>query len=275
MSRDYTLPDAPAERLTQEEESALFAEYYAGNLEARDELIAAKARLACFIAAKHQRGNLSPEDVSEAVWGLIQALESHHFDPAKGFAFSAFAHRYITGAICRSYRVVDAVSYPAGDKMPLWRDDEEAIGNWDLRRHVSVEAALATGLLSPDAELDPSGFNPEELDHSALAEALGKLAPKERRLIELHFLEGVDLAKAARKVGVSRQHANDLRSRALDKLRTALTRSTAEKLPPGVQKHNKKYYARVYRKKKQHCLGVFDTAEEAAKIVSEFRKEAA
>lgn len=204
---------------TPAQEAALFKRFYAFTgdpkdihgdaLDARNELLTNNLRYAALTALRHSsRRQYHQELTSAANAGLLEALESRRYNPAKG-RFTTFATKYILGKICAFFRVSCAVSFPAG-QLPDWPEDG-----------------------AQDADVDtlacPAGFAPELLDHDALHDAIATLPDKERQMIELIFFGGHNVSSASElitdpdgKVGVSRQWATELRDRALINLRTAL-----------------------------------------------------
>lgn len=187
--------------LTPEQETALFTRFYAGDIEARNLLIENNLRYAAEIALRScTRPEYRKEVMSAANIGLVKAIESRRFNPAKG-RFTTFATKWIEGEVKAIFRISNSVSFPAGC-LPDWPED-------------GVDPNV-------DSLPDPNGFSPEQVDFADLYKALEALNPVERDLIERIFLDGQYLTSAATEMGRSRQWTTEIRDRALAKLRVAL-----------------------------------------------------
>lgn len=213
-SKDQNITHVP---ISHEEEIALFKRFYKGNpknlskdaLEARDAILTNNLRYAASIAGRHaSRRGYHADLTSAANVGLLKALESRRFRPTQG-RFTTFATKYIVGSICAFFRVSCAVTFPASSALPDWPEEGE---DQDV-----------------DTLIDPKGFTPENLDREVVHQALAKLDSTERQIIDLVFLQGLNVSKARHlikrddgKVGVSRQWATELRDRALTNLRAQL-----------------------------------------------------
>lgn len=194
------------EPLAPEEEKALFRQYRAGDLAARDKLIVNNLRYAAQIALRLTAGQdqaHQDDAYSAANAGLLLALDA--FDETKGTRFTTFANKFIVGEICSHFRNYDSISYPRRYRPERSESVECVAEEVDL-------AALA----------DPNGFAPEQLDYEALHEAIEHLPPQKRELIELLFFGGMSVRAAAEMLKIARPWAHTLRNQALDELRIAL-----------------------------------------------------
>ena len=90
--------------LSHQEQSALFKEFHAGNLEARTQLINCNLRLAYSIAKKYRPFFITFEFqdmIQEANIGLATAVEK--YDYTLGYTFSTYASWWISQAIQRAF----------------------------------------------------------------------------------------------------------------------------------------------------------------------------
>ena len=125
--------------------------------------------------------------------GLIKAAD--RFDEARGVAFSAYAAPFVAGEIRHHLR--------------------------DRCAPVRVPRALqAQGVRVTAVELEQADRpqpDPMVLERVALGAALRSLAPTERRVVMLRYLEDLSQAQIARRIGLSQVHVSRT-------LRTALLR---------------------------------------------------
>jgi RNA polymerase sigma-B factor len=88
-------------------------------------------------------------------------------------------------------------------------------------RTEKADAALACGDFSDAAD-----------DRAAVAAALRRLAPRDRRLLRLRFFADLSHAEVARALGISQVHVSRLERAALDRLRLALDGDGDAPAPP-------------------------------------------
>jgi RNA polymerase primary sigma factor len=148
----YPMPD-------HEQQVALAKRVAAGDLEARNEMVAANLRLVVHWARRYQdRGVDLPDLVQEGTFGLLRAVEK--FDWERGFRFSTYATWWIRQALQRAVQ-----QHGRTIRIPL------EVGE-HLQRLDAVSAELASQLGRPPTE--------EELD-----EATGMTAEERRSLASL------------------------------------------------------------------------------------------
>lgn len=227
------------------------------DLTRRDELVIAHMDLVRSLAGHVGRRLPShverAELVSVGLMGLLDAAE--RYQPALGVPFDAFARRRIHGAILDALRRLDRA--PRSVRR-LKRNLDRTLN--DLRHRLGrepVEAEIAASLgvsideydrmlddLSladlgvprshaaddPDrllrlvADGDPSPH--AELEHrelvAHLAQAIGELPARERRILALSYREELTLAEIGAVVGVGESRVCQLRTQALARLRARL-----------------------------------------------------
>ena len=261
--------------LTATEEGELARRIQAGDSEARSRMIQANLRLVVKIAHDYANFGLPMSDlISEGNIGLIKAVE--RFDPEKGSKLSTYAAWWIKQSIKRALanqsktirlpvHIVDKIAkvrrLAASMSEELGREPTDA----ELAQEIGISASklsqLRTVSLRPasldapaseedgkelgETVSDLEAQNPlEQLSESnlldELAEVLGVLDPRERRIVAARFgLEGEEpktLEVVGRKFGVTRERIRQLQNGALSKLRRALARRekpilTLEEMP--------------------------------------------
>jgi RNA polymerase sigma factor (sigma-70 family) len=229
--------------------------------EARRSFIQANLRLVVSMAKRYQAPGLSLLDVvQEGNIGLMQALE--RFDWRKGFKFSTYATWWIRRAIVRAVRNTGrTIRLPihAGETLAQVRQAEARLEAERGRPATRTELAAEVGI-PPDklgtllrfstepVSLDqPVGGSGEEslgevvadLDapdpegevisrslHDELARVVGKMGPRERDILRLHYgLEGHvprSLTQVAAGVGLSSTRVRQLHGAVLRGLRQRL-----------------------------------------------------
>ena len=163
-----TLP-APLE---SEQEQQALADLAAGRSAARDLLITHNLRLVVYIAKKFETPSAGIEDmISIGTIGLIKAVNT--FEPSKNIKLATYASRCIENEILMYLRKSSNRRQDASIDEPLNTDND---GN---------ELLLMDVLTSDDPQVG------EELERSAeraaLRTAVERLAPRERRIMELRF----------------------------------------------------------------------------------------
>ena len=130
--------------------------------------------------------------VSAGFTGLVEA--GHRYRPGHGATFATFAYYRVAGAMGDQLRAVPSPHGCTGEPADAVEDPTPA----------------ADALLAARDAL------------AALARALAALPPRERRLVERCFFDGVSLKIAAGELGLSTSRASRLRHRAVASLRSAV-----------------------------------------------------
>lgn len=184
----------------------------AGDERAREELIVHNLRLAAHIARKFEKNPCDRDDlISLGTIGLIKAIST--YAEGKG-TLSAYASRCIENEILMSYRrdrkLVQTVSL------------EDAVG----QDKEGNDLPLAELLASEDDPIFDQVLR--RLDADRVYDAMRKhLTKRERAVLSLRFGLGGGTAmpqrEAAKLLGISRSYVSRIESKALQRLRAALT----------------------------------------------------
>src|SRR6266540_1804947 len=222
----------------------------------RDEIVASQVGLAEYLARRFKnRGEPIEDLIQVALLGLLKAVE--RFDPSRGLEFSTFATPTVLGELKRHFRdrgwtvrvprrvqelhlqlgrIISMLGQEQGrsptpaeiaERAGVSEEDVlEAMEAGSLYRLVSLDGSATPDDESGDlaaclGEDDPSFASIEHRDE--LAELLGVLPERERRIVELRFFESLTQSEIAERVGVSQMHVSRLLTRSLERLRAEAT----------------------------------------------------
>ena len=179
--------------------------------------------------------------------GLIEA--TRRFDPERGTRFSTFAGRRIEGAITdylrsndwaprsvRSQRRVLAMAEAQGATTDQEVSRLSGLDPSVVRRvRADVERArLDSFERRVDAGIDvgnkEQGIDSDLLHREAVGElrsALHRLPPRQRILVEAHFLDGRTLTEIGEAMGITQSRASQLKAEALTTMRRLLAPATS------------------------------------------------
>ncbi|MBB6675536.1 FliA/WhiG family RNA polymerase sigma factor [Cohnella nanjingensis] len=232
-----------------------------GDSDAKKQLIEHYLPLVDYVSSRMAVGlpkNVSKDDlVSNGSMGLIDAIEK--FDYQRGLQFETYASWRIRGSIIDGLRQGDWVPRSVRDKAKKMEDayavleqrhlrsatDEEIcdylnISNKDFQQMLQ-EVAVATicSLEEPIREeesetrlsllVDEKALNPEFKVHEtylkdSLAQGIEKLTAKERTVVSLFYYEDLSLSEIAEVMSLSPSRISQLHSKAILRLRAALTK---------------------------------------------------
>jgi RNA polymerase sigma-B factor len=227
---------------------------HAGDLRARDELLASLMPIAKALARRYARSAYDCEDLEQvASMGLLKAID--RFDSDRGVMLATYATPIVAGEIKRYLRDhAWAVKVPRGAKDLAIRIEaampnlSASLGRSPTIAEIServeappedvieaMEARSAAAVSSLDQASDPDGESDtpfstflgvedggyaEAEARATLQPALRQLTSRERRVLELRFGDGLSQAEIGREVGVSQMQVSRI-------LRGALERASA------------------------------------------------
>lgn len=187
----------------------------------RDNLVAGSLGLVHRIARRYTgRGVPREELVSAGTIALIRAASK--FDPRRGTPFSSYAAWSVESAIIKALRTgSDLVRVPQEQRAeyPIEIVSMDA----PVADDEGAESTLHEVIADPNQPLPDEGLLHMELRHR-LAKALWPLDQRSRTVLVLHYgLFGADreytLEEIAHRMGVSKQRVEQVRNRALRRLR--------------------------------------------------------
>ncbi len=188
--------------------------------------------IAARVRSRLPRHHDTDDLVQAGSMGLIDA--ARRFDPDRGVAFSTFAGRRIEGAIADQLRRDDwAPRSVRRAERQLQELDARAPGDRGSdspeisdQRALVARASLAS---LEESRIDAISDTPEPGDRldrlddvRSVRAALGTLRPKERFVIEAHFLDGRSITEIGEALGVTQSRASQIKADAMRSLRATL-----------------------------------------------------
>ena len=239
--------------LTDKEKRELLERSHNGDKAARDELIAGNLRLVLSIVQRFSSRGEDPDDLFQVgCVGLIKSIDN--FDLGQDVKFSTYAVPMIIGEIrrflrdnslvrvSRSMRDLAYRALTAREELSHTLDREPTAD--DIARKLGEPRSEVVAAL--DAIVDPvSLYEPvwsdsgdsiyvmdqisdtENTDESwtedlALKEAMKRLSPREKRIIELRFFRGRTQTEIAGEIGISQAQVSRIEKGALERIRKDL-----------------------------------------------------
>ena len=170
-----------------------------------------------FIGANPQYSNKRDDLVQDASLALIKAIDA--FDPNQGTIFTAFAKKYINGAILNSINPIRNSSLDGGRSGAGVSIDSKVSGS----RGTFADKDMTVGDLIPDTSLESNPLLKEIDDEqrALLNDWINRLPDIEKTAITMRFLtdEGATFEEIAKKVGMTTMGAKKLVDRVVKKLR--------------------------------------------------------
>ena len=197
--------------LSAGEEKAYLERFKAGDQEAKNMLVLRNMRLVAHVVKKYQNADYEMEDlISVGTIGLIKAVNT--FEPAKNIKLATYASRCIENEILMYLRKSSNRRQDASIDEPLNTDSD---GNELLLMDVLTSDGPQVG-----EELERSA------ERAALRTAVGRLAPRERRIMELRFGLNREAEHTQKEVadalGISQSYISRLEKRIIMRLRREL-----------------------------------------------------
>jgi RNA polymerase sigma factor for flagellar operon FliA len=211
--------------------------------------------------------NIIKDDLaSHGVMGLIDAIEK--FDYRRGLQFETYGSWRIRGAIIDGLRQSDWVPRSVRDKAKKMEDaygvleqqhlrsatDEEMCAYLNITEkefHQMLQEVAATAVCSLEDPIreeesetrlsllvDDKALNPESKVHETflretLTQGIGRLTEKERTVVSLFYYEDLSLSEIAEVMSLSPSRISQLHSKAILRLRGALSKQKEHLLQNG------------------------------------------
>lgn len=194
--------------LSTDEEVFLIGRLEHGDLTVKGVLIERNLRLVVYIARKFENTGIGIEDlVSIGTIGLIKAVNT--FDPTKKIKLATYASRCIENEILmylrRNNKTRSEVSF-----------DEPLNIDWDGNE------LLLSDVMGTESDIIYKAIE-EEVDRKLLRQALTKLSPREKKIMEFRFglVDGLEKTQkeVADLLGISQSYISRLEKRIIKRLR--------------------------------------------------------
>ena len=222
----------------------------AGDMETRDKFIQGNLRLVLSVIQRFSNRGENPDDLFQVgCIGLIKALDN--FDTSHGVKFSTYAVPMIIGEIrrylrdnnsirvSRSMRDLAYKSLQARENLASQLQREptvtEIAAALDARREDVVMALESiqepVSLFEPvfhddgdaiyvmDQVQDTKNTDVKWIENLSLSEAMKKLTPRERHILNMRFFEGKTQMEVAKEISISQAQVSRLEKNALKYMR--------------------------------------------------------
>lgn len=225
----------------------------AGNASIRDKFIKGNLRLVLSVIQRFSNRGENPDDLFQVgCIGLIKALDN--FDMSHGVKFSTYAvpmiigevRRYLrdnnTIRVSRSLRDLAYKALQAKETLSLQLQREPTISEiakaLEAEREDVVTALESiqepVSLFEPvfhddgdaiyvmDQVSDNKNTDVKWIENISLSEAMSKLSPRERHILNIRFFEGKTQMEVAKEIGISQAQVSRLEKNALSTMRKEL-----------------------------------------------------
>lgn len=238
--------------LTNDEKNALLQRIKAGDKKAKDQFVEGNLRLVLSIVQRFSgRGECMDDLFQVGCIGLIKSIDN--FDLSLGLRFSTYGVPMILGEIRRYLRDNNMVRVSRATRDLAYKalSVKERLANEKNREPTVAEIAKELEVkkedvvMALDAIVDPvSLFEPvysdgndaiyvmdqvsdgrggdDWLDELLIKDAINKLPPREKNIIELRFLEGKTQMEVAEEVGISQAQVSRLEKGAMERIKGQL-----------------------------------------------------
>ena len=236
--------------LTNEEKDALFIQIRQGNADAREQFIKGNLRLVLSVIRRFSSVGENVDDLFQiGCIGLIKAID--HFNTELGVRFSTYAVPMIIGEIRRFLRDNNALRVSRSLRDTAYRamQSREALEKQLGREPTMDEIAQSAGLtrrevtaalesvVEPisleepvytdggdamyviDQVRDPDGED-SWISGLQFRQTVAGLTPREKRIMELRYLQGKTQMEVAQEIGISQAQVSRLEKGALSQFRT-------------------------------------------------------
>lgn len=225
-----------------------------GDTSVREKFINGNLRLVLSVIQRFANRGENPDDLFQVgCIGLIKALEN--FDLKHGVKFSTYAVPMIVGEVrrylrdnnsirvSRSMRDLAYKSLQAREVLAGEKQKEPSVGEIAQYMGVSREEVVAAlesiqepvSLFEPvfhddgdavyvmDQVSDSKNTDARWIENISLSEAMDKLTPRERHILNIRFFEGKTQMEVAKEIGISQAQVSRLEKNALSAMRKELS----------------------------------------------------
>ena len=239
--------------LSAKEKEDLLKRVAEGDTKAREELINGNLKLVLSVIRRFTGRGENPDDLFQVgCIGLIKAIDN--FDLSHGVKFSTYAVPMIIGELrrylrdntpIRVSRSVRDLAYKAlsvKDELAAKLSREPRIEEIAAKIGVPKEdVALALDAIADPVSLyepvysengdsvyvmdkvcDTANTDESWLENIAISQAIGKLSPREKRIIMLRFFEGRTQMEVAKEISISQAQVSRLEKGALERIKKDL-----------------------------------------------------
>ena len=239
--------------LSAKENEELLKRVAEGDTKAREELINGNLKLVLSVIRRFTGRGENPDDLFQVgCIGLIKAIDN--FDLSHGVKFSTYAVPMIIGELrrylrdntpIRVSRSVRDLAYKAlsvKDELAAKLSREPRIEEIAAKIGVPKEdVALALDAIADPVSLyepvysengdsvyvmdkvcDTANTDESWLENIAISQAIGKLSPREKRIIMLRFFEGRTQMEVAKEISISQAQVSRLEKGALERIKKDL-----------------------------------------------------
>lgn len=239
--------------LSAKEKEELLKRVAEGDKKAREELINGNLKLVLSVIRRFTGRGENPDDLFQVgCIGLIKAIDN--FDLSHGVKFSTYAVPMIIGELrrylrdntpIRVSRSVRDLAYKAlsvKDELAATLSREPRIEEIAAKIGVPKEdVALALDAIADPVSLyepvysengdsvyvmdkvcDTANTDESWLENIAISQAIGKLSPREKRIIMLRFFEGRTQMEVAKEISISQAQVSRLEKGALERIKKDL-----------------------------------------------------
>ncbi len=226
----------------------------AGDDSVRDKFIKGNLRLVLSVIQRFASRGENPDDLFQVgCIGLIKALDN--FDMSHGVKFSTYAVPMIIGEVRRYLRDNNSIRVSRSLRDLAYKSlQAKEVLSRDMQREPTVtEIALSMGvnredvvtalesiqepvsLFEPvfhddgdaiyvmDQVSDTKNTDTKWIENISLSEAMDKLSPRERHILNIRFFEGKTQMEVAREIGISQAQVSRLEKNALSAMKKELS----------------------------------------------------
>ena len=236
--------------LSKAEKNELFVKIKQGDLDARDKFVNGNLRLVLSVIQRfNNRGENSDDLFQVGCIGLIKAIDN--FDLSQNVQFSTYAVPMIIGEIrrylrdnnsirvSRSLRDIAYKALQAKERLTKLNEKEPTINEIAKELNLPKEDVVfaldsiqdpvslyepvyndgADAIYVMDQVSDDKNTDENWLEEIALKEALKKLNPREKHILDLRFFKGRTQMEVASELGISQAQVSRLEKSALKHMR--------------------------------------------------------